>query len=411
MESKRNPAVLVGLAGLATMETPLVAQASPLTDAASFVFDSPMNALAVGLVSGALASGAVSGLVCRLVVSQLREDIDDLRRQNDSLELTAIMKSAKHLKGATGGGAAPIQAMSSVDVEDPSFAGRPAEGASSNPGVTNPLLIGSHVAHGAQSVARRIRTRREADMMDGLPVITRADGSVADLGADWWNTSMGLGAATKVESAVSDDGDSLAIPSEFFAKTGKQRLVDAAREASSNNATAEFTKKDISERLAFVDEGLFPESHGTDGIAEDDWASALRSMDDRFNLRQAKPKAPVYIPFSDVVGGQDTLDEPESLGSSAPTAPLKPLAVRPRTAGLESRVNRLVGEGLEYGLAVAKTGAEGDDLRLIEGGASTTVLKRSAKKVSAAKTAELRGSAVASDTYAKHLAWPVAKEA
>lgn len=140
MESKRNPAVLVGLAGLATMETPLVAQASPLTDAASFVFDSPMNALAVGLVSGALASGAVSGLVCRLVVSQLREDIDDLRRQNDSLELTAIMKSAKHLKGATGGVQRPSRPCPASMSRIPHSPAAPLRGLQATPGLPTRCL-------------------------------------------------------------------------------------------------------------------------------------------------------------------------------------------------------------------------------------------------------------------------------
>lgn len=406
METKRNPAALAGLTGLAVISAPVAAQASPLTDVASFVFDSPINSLLVGLVGGAAVSGVVSGLVCRSVVSGMQDEIDELRQRNEAPTLTPLMKPAKHFKVDA---AAPLPASGTVRAQTPAPSLREEAQASKDggAGVSGRLGLGAHVATGAERVAKRFRSRREADMMDGLPVIMRADGSVADVGTDWWNTSVGLGSVTKVEDYVaSDDSGSLAIPSEFVARTGKQRLVEAAK-----NASAEFAKDEIRDRLAFVDEGVFPEVHGSEGMAEDDWASALRSMDDRINARIANPEPLIPMPFCDVVGDMDTLDEPDGLEQRTTFIPFKPLAGHPEVVDTESYVNHLIEEEFDHNSSMATRNAAGRFLRLLEGGTSTKELSRPRKKASSTGSARPHTSAEMASYRPKHFAVPVAKEA
>lgn len=413
METKRNPAVLAGLAGVAAASIPVSAQASPLTDVASFVFDSSLNSLIVGLVGGAIVSGAVSGLVCRSVVSRLQDEIDELKAQNESPTLTPLMKSAKHFKQSGVSAPLPVQGARQDAVPVISAYGQQGRMASEQTGFTGCLGIGRHMAQGAESVARKFRSRHGADMMDGLPVITRADGSVADVGTDWWNTSVGLGSVTKVEDYVaSDDSGSLAIPSEFVAQTGKQRLVEAAKNATAKNASAEFAKDEIRDRLAFVDEGVFPEVHGSEGLADDDWASALRSMDDRFNSRLVNPEPVIPMPFCDVVGDMDTLDEPDGLEQRTTFIPFKPLGGHPEVVDTESYVNHLIEEEFDHSPSAATRNAAGRFLRLLEGGTATNELPLQRKKASSGTGSGRVRAGYQKPAYRpKHFSAPVAKEA
>ena len=96
------------------------------------------------------------------------------------------------------------------------------------------LELGRRMASKARGVASVRAERLETSHMDGIPVIERADGTVADLGEPWWNGAMGdhvvAGAETRAPGGegVEDGlaGNSVAL---FTAQTFEED--QAAREA------------------------------------------------------------------------------------------------------------------------------------------------------------------------------------
>ena len=96
------------------------------------------------------------------------------------------------------------------------------------------LELGRRMASKARGVASVLAERLETSHMDGIPVIERADGTVADLGEPWWNGAMGdhvvAGAETRAPGGegVEDGlaGNSVAL---FTAQTFEED--HAAREA------------------------------------------------------------------------------------------------------------------------------------------------------------------------------------
>lgn len=67
------------------------------------------------------------------------------------------------------------------------------------------LSLASRMAARAQGVADLLKKRLDATMMEGVPVIERADGTVADLGCSWWETSVGEEKIAR--SVFADDAD------------------------------------------------------------------------------------------------------------------------------------------------------------------------------------------------------------
>ena len=402
MRMRRNPAAFAGLAGLAASAMPLPAYALSLDEVSSSIFSTPGTAFVVGALGGAVVTGVVSGVVCHaLIASDARrhesrrdeeafiEGVADARMRPASRETSAARPAGKHFRVPEPADAADGPAKPSSDDYE--------QVAESYVGKKTPRRQG--FAAQAQSVAQTLRERIDAGMMEGLPVIARADGSVADVGTSWWNTSVGIGSVTKVEDYVDDQpSEGLAIPSAFEAKTGKERLVEAAKSSSG------FLQADISQRLAFVDEGEFPERRDADdAFADDVWASALRSMDERLNAQDTDPASVIAMPFYDVVGDMDTLDEPDGLEQSTKFLPFKTPAGHPEVVDTETYVDYLIGDEFGRNSSKATRKAAGRFLRLIEGGTSTTRL--------GSAPAHRTGS-VSSKPAPKHFApAPMAKEA
>ena len=55
----------------------------------------------------------------------------------------------------------------------------------------NRITFRERMACRAKGVAAALSSRIGSGMMDGLPVIERADGSVGDVGTSWWTTEVG----------------------------------------------------------------------------------------------------------------------------------------------------------------------------------------------------------------------------
>lgn len=385
MRMRRNPATIAGLAsGIAAVAAPVPASALSLDEVAASVFSTPSTAFVVGALGGAVVTGVVSGVVCHALLSA-----DARNAQKPASEPVhedaPFVPSGKHFK-------APAPSTTDANPASEDYEQVAQSYVAKNPARRAGLAAQAH------SVAQSLRERIDAGKMEGLPVIARADGSVADVGTSWWNTSVGLASITKVDDYVDDQpGEGLAIPSSFEAKTGKQRLVEAAKTSS------EFLHADISQRLAFVDEGEFPEVRDSnDGLVDDVWASALKSMDERLNAQDTDPNSVIAMPFYDVVGDMDTIDEPDGLEQSTTFLPFKTPAGHPEVVDTETYVDYLIGEEFGRNSSKATRKAAGRFLRVIEGGTSTTRLNTAG-----------RSAGSSSKTYApKHFApAKLAKEA
>lgn len=136
----------------------------------------------------------------------------------DAME--AERRSAEVRSGAAGASSGPARGLPDL------------EGAAER--YVRGLELGRRMASRARGVASVLAERLETSHMDGIPVIERSDGTVADLGEPWWNGAMGdhvvAGAETRAPGGegVEDGlaGNSVAL---FTAQTFEED--QAAREA------------------------------------------------------------------------------------------------------------------------------------------------------------------------------------
>ena len=422
MRTRRNPAVAAGLIG-AGFCVPTPALALSVDVVVPGILGSPAACFGVGVVTGAVVSGFVSALVCHALMSR-SENIDDAALVGKHFRPAGSAVSEPFADKAEEAEEAVPQMPAYVSAATPSepasaFALKPLVGSHAAndyeqiaENYVRKATFGARMATRAQGVAKALRERMGADMMDGLPVIERADGSVADVGTSWWNTSVGLASITKIDDYVegSDTGD-LAIPSDFAA-SGKEMLVSAAQKTVENTAprpAGEFSHGSIADRIAFVDEGVYPELRDAkDSFSEDDWASALKSMDDRLGAQVATYEPVISAPFEDIVGDADTLDEPDGLEQSTAFIPFKPMAGHPEVVDTESYVDYLIGDEFGRSESKATRNAAGRFLRVLEGGISTSALSRRGSK----NGSGFLGHPDDSGSYRpKHFAMPIAKEA
>ena len=103
--------------------------------------------------------------------------------------------------------------------------------------------------------------------MEGLPVIPRADGTVGDVGTSWWTTRVGEKNIARDFGIAAIEAE--AIPDEFFShiqtnckpygygRWDKTRLEEAC--GSMNHNLDGCGDVSVADRVAFVDQGMFPE--------------------------------------------------------------------------------------------------------------------------------------------------------
>ena len=128
----------------------------------------------------------------------------------------------------------------------------------------------------AKGAAAVLLERLGKDPMDGLPIIERADGTVGDVGTAWWTKAVGEESITR-DFGIAEIGAE-AIPEDF-----------------TNHAA------DISSRISYVDQGVFPEKRTIDELENaDDWTLALAAMDEhlaRHDQQQMRKYHPVQLPL------------------------------------------------------------------------------------------------------------------
>jgi len=189
----------------------------------------------------------------------------------------------------------------------------------------------------AEGVAKILSERIGTNKFDDLPVIERADGSVGDVGTQWWNTRMGdavrkvgslrdipdfdFSAATLSQPAQVQP--SAGLDGEVQSAATQVQSADAPLPLSSSKACIDTVKRSetIAARVANVNIGQYPAKRTVDELDHADlWEAALTSMNNRIEEPKAVSDIPV-IPaqYDDIDGAaiEPSLVVPEET-SSAP---------------------------------------------------------------------------------------------
>ena len=161
----------------------------------------------------------------------------------------------------------------------------------------------------AKGAAAVLLERLGQDPMDGLPIIERADGTVGDVGTAWWTKAVGEESITR-DFGIAEIGAE-AIPEDF-----------------TNHAA------DISSRISYVDQGVFPEKRTIDELEHaDDWTLALAAMDEhlaRHDQQQMRKYHPVQLPLIGQAADEAEVASPVELSGAKPAASHKVAAAQMR---------------------------------------------------------------------------------
>lgn len=161
----------------------------------------------------------------------------------------------------------------------------------------------------AKGAAAVLLERLGQDPMDGLPIIERADGTVGDVGTAWWTKAVGEEFITR-DFGIAEIGAE-AIPEDF-----------------TNHAA------DISSRISYVDQGVFPEKRTIDELEHvDDWTLALAAMDEhlaRHDQQQMRKYHPVQLPLIGQAAAEAEVASSVELSGARPAASHKVAAAQMR---------------------------------------------------------------------------------
>ena len=163
----------------------------------------------------------------------------------------------------------------------------------------------------AKSVASVLRERLSADVMDGVPIITRSDGSVGDIGTDIFSRPL-------IDPSRSTG--SLKSPAIASEHSSRRRV------RAHNMPTLDTREQYIANNVSEVELGLFPEHRGVEDLeGPDPWEAALEAMGKSMG-------AEADMRFHDVVGGPSTLDEPDDIEGPTGFIPYRDLSSQRRVA-------------------------------------------------------------------------------
>ena len=161
----------------------------------------------------------------------------------------------------------------------------------------------------AKGAAAVLLERLGQDPMDGLPIIERADGTVGDVGTAWWTKAVGEESITR-DFGIAEIGAE-AIPEDF-----------------TNHAA------DISSRISYVYQGVFPDKRTIDELEHaDDWTLALAAMDEhlaRHDQQQMRKYHPVQLPLIGQVAAETEVASSMELSGAKPAASHKVAAAQMR---------------------------------------------------------------------------------
>ena len=225
------------------------------------------------------------------------------------------------------------------------------------------LTFRERMATRAKGVAAVLQDRLgSGNMMDGVPVIRRADGTTGDVGTAWWDAAVGDSIRRDgIESDFLDDTASHEVEQGPLVQRSIPEASMPTQAAASPSANP--GRKEIGARVAQVDEGVFPERREVEdlGASEDAFAAALKALDERISEQEP-------IAFDDGIGGSETIDEPDGLEGSTRFIPFRMPAGHPEVVDTDSYVDYLIGDEFSHNPSTAARRSSRDFLKVIEGG-------------------------------------------
>lgn len=205
-------------------------------------------------------------------------------------------------------------------------------------------------SRGVQSVLYERLSATKQEMMDDIPVIRRADGSIGDVGESWWDEAL----AEDKNGASFNEDFGIDEPTCFETLEGHDAYTDASVSAGfamidngKSNLPSSFSPRLVPERSEIssrVADPFVPTSKNVESDSclrkVDTWQQALAAMDRKIddNLITGAPQ-PVFL---DVVGNSDTLDEPDGLEDVTHFLSFKAPGGHPEITDTASYVNFLV---------------------------------------------------------------------
>lgn len=194
----------------------------------------------------------------------------------------------------------------------------------------------------AEGVAKILSERLGTNKFDDLPVIERADGSVGDVGTQWWNTRMGdavrkvgslrdipdfdFSAATLSQPAQVQP--SAGLDGEVQSAATQVQSADAPLPLSSSKARIDTVKRSetIAARVANVNIGQYPAKRSVEELDHADlWEAALTSMNNRIEDPKAASHVPVVSAQYDDIDGAPI--EPSLVVPAEPSSAPVPASV------------------------------------------------------------------------------------
>jgi hypothetical protein len=211
------------------------------------------------------------------------------------------------------------------------------------------------MASRTKGVRAILAERLNPHALDDVPLIARADGTVGEIAPSWFDQTLAPALGRKLSEITGKLED-----------TAERNPVDVSDqeriETSSRSAY-------IAGRIAEVNEGLFPERRSVDELEHDDvFEQALAAMGETIGEGQ--------VPFSDVVGGPSTIDDPDGLEAPTGFIPFRVPAAHPEVVDTNTYVDYLLRDELSQNESQTLRNSSYAHLKVIEGGTSPMRLRR-----------------------------------
>ena len=255
---------------------------------------------------------------------------------------------------------APAPVTSPAPAQPSAPVSRPREESASDAslGITGRLRM--RMAERTKNVREVLAARLGSDVMEGVPIIQRADGSVSDVAPapTWFDQTLApaIASLTGITGKLDDTA---------------QRSIDQMGEehAQAPLATEDSRASYIARHVAEVNVGMFPERRSAEDLEHEDvWEQALAAMGEAI-----AEEAPV---FQDMVGGPSTIDDPDGLEGPTGFIPFKVPAAHPEVVDTETYVDYLLRDELSHNSSQVIRTSSRAHLRVIEGGTSPLRIRK-----------------------------------
>lgn len=226
---------------------------------------------------------------------------------------------------------------------------------------TGRLRLRDRMAARAKGVREVLAERIGQDALDGVPMITRADGSSVEVKTSWFDQTLApaLASITGITGRLEDTAPQDLSTSAQRVPTPVVSTDDGARSAY------------IARHVAEVNVGMFPERRSGDELEHEDvFEEALAAMGETLGQQP--------MVFQDVVGGPSTIDDPEGMEGPTGFIPFRVPAAHPEVVDTETYVDYLLREELSQNDSSAIRRSSRTYLRVIEGGTNPMHIRRRA---------------------------------